>query len=77
MTTWINCKVFNFQFGNERVVELGDRDFVVPADKVMVQAGNDGRVIVELFNRADGMWAEIPATNITSIPVEVVPLMGS
>lgn len=68
-TQWMQCKVHKSTFSNERVVELGNRDFVVPADKVKGEPGGDGRVEVKVFSRPDGKWAEIPTANSTSIPI--------
>lgn len=68
-TKWMQCRVHKSTFSNERVVELGDRDFVVPADKVKGEIGGNGHVEVKVFSRPDGTWAEVPSSYSTSIPV--------
>lgn len=69
VTQWMKCKVYKSTFSNERVVELGNRDFVVPADKVQGEIGREGRVEVTIFECPDGQWAEIPSSNSTAIPI--------
>lgn len=66
---WMQCKVYKSTFRNERVVELGNRDFVVPADKVKGEPGGNGQVEVKVFSRHDGTWAEVPSAYSTSIPI--------
>ncbi len=69
-TQWMKCKVYKSMFSNERVIELEDRDFVVPADKVKGEPGGSGQVEVKVFSRPDGTWAEIPSGNSTSVPIK-------
>lgn len=69
-TQWMKCKVHKSTFSNERVIELKDRDFVVPADKVKGEPGGSGQVEVKVFSRPDGIWVEVPSANSKVIPID-------
>lgn len=75
MNVWMPCKVYGSTFSNERVVELGDRDFVVPTEKVQGDPGKPGKgkpgkVAVGLVHTEnDGWWAKMPTYNPIAIPL--------
>lgn len=66
---WIPCRVFPGMFSDELVVEVNDRSLFVNRDAVRARQGDQGEVLVRVFEADGTTWAVMPTNASDSIPL--------
>ena len=66
---WLKCRVYPGMFSNERIVEIGERDFFVEEKSVRNEKDGHGEVEVRIFEMNGKKWAALPTNYSDSIPL--------
>lgn len=66
---WIKCQVYPGMFSDERVVEVGDREFFVEVNSLRNVKGEAGEVEVGVVEIDNHEWAVMPTRMVEMIPL--------
>jgi hypothetical protein len=66
---WFKCRIHPGMFSDERIVEIGERDFFVEEKSVRNEKDGYGDVEVRIFEMGGTKWVELPTNYSDAVPL--------